>query len=87
LASLVVLASSGTAMAIQHLAAPADFLVTPYGRTMSAKLALFLAALALALAGFRASPEGRRRWWQREAVVFLGILVLAGLLVSLPPPI
>jgi copper transport protein len=87
LASLVVLASSGTAMAIQHLGAPADFLVTPYGRTLSAKLALFLAALALALAGFRASPEGRRRWWQREVVVFLGILVLAGLLVSLPPPI
>jgi len=87
LASLVVLASSGTVMAIQHLGAPSDFLVTPYGRTLSAKLALFLAALALALAAFRASPEDRRRWWRREAAVFLGILVLAGLLVSLPPPL
>ncbi len=87
LASLVILASSGTAMAIQHLGTPADLFATPYGRTLSAKLALFLAALLLALAGFRASPEGRLRWWTREAVVLLGILVLAGLLVSLPPPV
>jgi len=66
LASLVILALSGSAMAVQHLGAPADLFVTPYGRTLSVKRALFLAALLLALAGFRVSPEDRRRWWTRD---------------------
>jgi copper transport protein len=70
-------------------------LVTPYGLTLLAKLALFLPMLALgAINLFWTSPrlreENRASWWLRRAVSFealFGLLVLlsVGLLTSLEP--
>jgi copper transport protein len=85
-AALAVLVATGTVMAIQHLAAPADMLASAYGRTLGVKVALLCVALGLAAAAVRTSPALRARWWNREAAVLAGVLGLAGLLVSLPPP-
>jgi copper transport protein len=84
--ALAVLVATGIAMAIQHLAGPADVLVSAYGRTLGVKVGLLCVALALAAVAARAAPARRARWWGREATVLAGVLALAGLLVSLPPP-
>ncbi len=85
--ALGVLAATGIVMAVQHLAAPSDLLGTPYGRTLAAKLGVLLVVLLLALTASRVSEARRAPWWSREAVALLAVLVLAGLLVSLPPPV
>jgi copper transport protein len=85
--SLAVLAATGAGMAVQHLAGPADLATTAYGRTLAAKLGALLVAVVLAFAAAKASPGHREGWWVWEAVTLLGILALAGLLVSLLPPV
>ena len=85
-ASLTVLALSGTVMAAQHLTGPTDLLSTAYGRTLTAKVSLFLVVLFFAFRAVRVALPRREGWWRREAVALLGVLVLAGLLVSLRPP-
>lgn len=73
LATLVV---SGAAMALAHLTTPADLLATPYGLVLAAKLAAV--AITVAAAALRT-----RRF---EALAVAGVLALAALLTSLPPP-
>ena len=85
-AALGVLLVTGAVMAVQHLTAPGDVLASAYGRTLGLKLGMVCAALLLAVAAARRSPVERLPWWTREAAVLLGVLALAGLLVSLPPP-
>jgi copper transport protein len=85
--SVAVLVLSGTVMAVQHLAGPGDLVATAYGRTLAAKLCVLGAGMALAWAAVTAPVERRSRWWTREAAVLLSLLALAGLLVSMPPPI
>ncbi len=85
-AALGVLLITGAVMAVQHLAAPGDVLTSAYGRTLALKLGMVCAALLLALAAARRPPAQRAPWWTREAAALLGVLALAGLLVSLPPP-
>jgi copper transport protein len=85
--SLIILASSGTLLAMQHLTGAKDLLLTAYGRTLMVKVSVLLAALLLAVAAARATPPHSEKWWRREAATLLGILVLAGLLVSLRPPV
>src|SRR5262249_21780902 len=84
---LAVLAISGLALALQHLGAPADLVSAAYGRILLAKLGLVAVALALAVVATRVKPGDADLWRHAEAVVLLGVLALAGLLVSLPPPI
>jgi len=84
--SLATLGISGAAMAAEHLTALSDLLASAYGRVLVAKLALLLPALLAAVVGLRAVGTRRWRWWGWEAVLLLGVLLLAGLLVSLPPP-
>jgi copper transport protein len=85
--SVAILILSGTVMAVQHLAGLRDLIATWYGRTLAGKVVVLAAAVALARAAAMA-PEGRRgRWWMREAALLVALLALAGLLVSLPPPI
>jgi copper transport protein len=86
-ASLLVLAATGQAMAVLYLTRPADLITTPYGRALLAKSAVLLVAVLLAVAGTRPGQADRQLWWRREAVALLVLLVLAGLLVSLPPPV
>lgn len=85
--ALGILAVTGTVMAVQHLAAPADLLATPYGRTLTAKLGVLLVVLLMALTASRSSEAHRAPWWSREAAALLAVLIFAGLLVSLPPPV
>ncbi|HTD46085.1 MAG TPA: copper resistance protein CopC [bacterium] len=85
--SAVALVATGAGMAAQHLRGPADLVATAYGETLAAKLILFLAALGLAWGAARVAIDRRPRAWIREAAVLLTVLVLAGLLASLPPPV
>jgi len=81
------LAVTGIGMAVQHLRAPADLFTTPYGRTLAVKLIVLLIVLLLALRASRSVPADRPPWWTREAAALLAVLILAGFLVSLPPPV
>ncbi len=85
--SLLILAASGTLMAMQHLTGPRDLLMTAYGRTLAVKMSVFLVALFLAFVAARVASVQGEQWWKREAAALFGILVLAGLLVSLRPPV
>ncbi|TMI83464.1 MAG: hypothetical protein E6H03_03690 [Bacillati bacterium ANGP1] len=85
--SAAVLAATGAGMAVQHLRGPGDLVATAYGETLAVKLILFLAALWLAWGAAGAPIDRRPRAWIREAAVLLAVLVLAGLLASLPPPV
>ena len=85
--SLIILAASGTLLATQHLTGPGDLLRTAYGRTLALKVSVFLVALLLAFVAARVTPAQGEQWRRREAAALLGILVLAGLLVSLRPPV
>jgi copper transport protein len=76
LAAFGVLVVSGAALALAHVRAPADLAGTTYGGVLAVKV-LAVGAVA-AIAGL-----GARRL---EAAALAGVLALAGLLVSLPPP-
>jgi copper transport protein len=76
LAAFAVLAASGAAMALAHLAGPGDVLATTYGSVLAVKVVAVGAAAAIAALGAR----------RLEVVAIAGVLALAGLLVSLPPP-
>ena len=83
---VAVLAATGIIMAIQHFTAPGDVFLSAYGRTLGVKVALVCFTLGLAATAARTVPGKRPWWWSRETVVLAGVLGLAGLLVSLPPP-
>ena len=80
-ASVAVLIASGALLALFHLRSPADLAFTAYGFTLGVKLLAVAAALGGAWLGLRA----RRSGWP-EAAALAGVLALAGLLASLPPP-
>jgi putative copper export protein len=71
-----VLAVSGAAMALAHLRGPGDLLGTAYGSVLAVKVLAVGAAATIAGLGAR----------RLEAAALAGVLALAGLLVSLPPP-
>ena len=86
--AVAVLVLSGTVMAVQHVPTLRDLFATPYGRTLAAKVCVLEGAIAAGWAAASSAPADRRgRWWSLEAALLLGALALAGLLVSLPPPI
>lgn len=74
--TLAALGVSGLAMAVAHLPRPEDLIATTYGLALGGKVAVGLVVLLLARAG-------RRRV---ELAAVAGVLLLGGLLVSLPPP-
>ena len=76
LITLGALALTGLAMAVVHLPQALDLVATPYGMALGAKVVVVLVALLLARAA-------RRRV---ELSTVVGVLLLAGLLVSQPPP-
>jgi copper transport protein len=79
--SVVALILSGGLLALAHLAAPADLMLTSYGLTLSIKLVAVAAALGLAWTGLRSLRSGRP-----ELLALAGVLALAAVLASLPPP-
>jgi copper transport protein len=76
--------ATGIVMAAQHLSGLADLVASPYGRTLAVKIGVVVAAAALGWAAIR-RPAPRLFAW--EAAAMLAILVLAGLLVLLRPPV
>lgn len=83
---LALLVATGAVMTLLRLKVAGDLSSTAYGRTLVVKLAMVAAAVLLAYAGRRAMLRRRLRWWSMEAASLAAVLVLAGLLVSLPPP-
>ena len=79
-ASVVVLILSGGLLALAHLGAPADLMLTSYGLVLSTKLVAVAAALWLAWTGLR-----RLRSGSPELLALAGVLALAAVLASLPP--
>jgi copper transport protein len=85
-ASLAGIAFSGILMAWSHQALPYIGVLGLYSLAALAKFVLLLAVAGLAAFGFRHIGTQPERWWLAEAAVLAVALVLAGLLVSLPPP-
>ena len=76
-----LLLTSGALLALEHLRSPADLAFNAYGLTLAIKLAAVAVALAAAWLGLRRLRSGRP-----EALALAGVLALASLLASLPPP-
>jgi copper transport protein len=76
LGCFLTLAASGALLALAHLGGPGDLVSTAYGVVLAIKLLAVAAAALIALLGVR----------RIEALALSGVLVLAALLVSLPPP-
>jgi putative copper resistance protein D len=76
LACFLTLAASGALLVGAHLRGPGDLFTSAYAAVLALKVAAVAAALAIALLGAR----------RLEALALGGVLVLAALLVSLPPP-
>lgn len=76
---LVVL--SGLLLALVHVPSPVALLSSAYGGIVAIKVAGVAVAVVAAYFGLRAG-----RSWREEAVAMAGVLALAALLVTLPPP-
>jgi copper transport protein len=76
LGCFLALVASGALLALAHLRGPGDLVTTAYGAVLAIKLVAVAAAALIALLGAR----------RIEALALSGVLVLAALLVSLPPP-
>jgi copper transport protein len=73
---LLTLVATGALLALAHLKSPADLAGAAYGFVLSAKVVAVGALILIA-------------WWgarRVEALALAGVLALAALLVSLPPP-
>lgn len=76
-----VAVASGALLALAHLRNPADLAFSAFGLVLALKVVAVAVALAAAGLGLRRARSGRM-----EAVALAGVLALAGLLASLPPP-
>jgi copper transport protein len=95
LVSVLVLAASGTTMAVLILDSPSALLTSAWGRTLLVKLVVVAVAVALAawnrtrllpaIAAADAPWERLLRIMRREAALLLGVLAITGLLVNLSP--
>ena len=79
--SVGLLVVSGGVLALVHLRSPADLVFSAYGLTLAIKSLAVAVALGLAWTGLRALRSGRP-----ELLTLAGVLALAALLASLPPP-
>jgi copper transport protein len=79
--SVGALILSGGLLALAHLKAPADLALSAYGLTLAIKVLAVGVALGLAWATLRSRRPGRP-----ELLALIGVLALAALLASLPPP-
>jgi copper transport protein len=80
-ASVALLVVSGAALALVHLRGPADLLFSAYGLTLAIKLLAVAVALWFGWTGLRSLRPARP-----ELLALAGVLALAALLASLPPP-
>ncbi len=83
--ALAWLVVSGSLMAWLRLAG-LNWLNTLYGQTLLIKLMVLVVVVVIAGMGLWTSGLRQKRSWQVELALLLGIVGLAGLLISLPPP-
>lgn len=76
-----LLVASGGALALVHLRSPDDLASSAYGLTLAIKVLAVAVTLAAAWWGLRRGRSGRP-----EALALAGVVALASLLASLPPP-
>jgi copper transport protein len=79
--SAAVAVLSGAILALVHIPTPAALLASPYGWTVVLKVAAVAATLAVAAFALRT-----RRPPRAELIALAVVLLIAGTLVSLPPP-
>ena len=84
--ALLVAMGSGTVLSFQHLTGTGDLESTFYGRVILAKIAALIVILVFASASRRKGVGAPDRWWQGELATLIAVLLLAAVLVSLPPP-
>ena len=84
--ALLVAMGSGTVLSFQHLTGTGDLASTFYGRVILAKIAALIVILVFASASRRKGVGAPDRWWQGELATLIAVLLLAAVLVSLPPP-
>lgn len=87
LAAVVELALSGALLAWLRFPRLTDLVTTAYGWTLVLKSGMLLGVLVLVVLTRGIQQTYRERWWLLELLALASILVLAGLLVSLPPPL
>jgi copper transport protein len=75
---------SGLLMSGLHLSGFSDLFTTSYGRTLSIKVLIMFGAIGLAWVGLKSKTN--RFWWKLELGGLCLVLIMAGLLISLPPP-
>ncbi|GCE30495.1 hypothetical protein KDA_59790 [Dictyobacter alpinus] len=78
---------SGILLSWLHVARLANLFTTFYGRIVLTKICLFLLILSTIVVLMRAKKYSSRDWWIIEAIALTGVLILAGLLISLSPPL
>jgi len=76
-----LLVASGGLLALVHLRSPGDLAFSSYGLALAVKVAVVAIAIGAAWIGVR-----RFRAGHPEALALAGVLALASLLASLPPP-
>jgi copper transport protein len=85
-AAAAFLLISGLALAVVHLRSPGDLVSTAYGAVLTIKVAIALAVGTFAFAVRRRAAPILARIRMGEALALAGVLALAGLLLSVPPP-
>ncbi|HEX3641140.1 MAG TPA: CopD family protein, partial [Ktedonobacteraceae bacterium] len=82
--AVIELVLSGIVLASLYVKRPEALLSTDYGRILLLKGGVLLLVLSLVLVGRRAKQVC---WWRWEVIWQCGLLCIACLLVSLPPPL
>lgn len=85
--ALAWLVGTGLLMAWLRLVRWQDLWLNLYGQTLLVKIGALAAVVTLAGFGLRRAGRRQRRLWQVELALLGTILTLAGLLISLPPPV
>lgn len=84
--ALLWLIASGLVMAYLHLAQFSDLWNSDYGKTLALKLLVLLVVLLFVSFSIFLRKKHSQRGWLLEIAALLVAVMLAGLLVSLPPP-
>ncbi|GCE22563.1 hypothetical protein KDK_63630 [Dictyobacter kobayashii] len=78
---------SGVIISWLQFTSISNLITTNYGRVLLIKLIIFLAILFILALFRRARKQPIIYWWILEEVALIGILILAGILLSLSPPL
>lgn len=84
--ALAMVVVSGVALAWLRLGRPGNITTTSYGQTVMVKAGVVCVVGLVARMGTYGRQGDRPYWWRLELSVLAGVVVLAGLLASLPPP-